>query len=89
MASIGVLAKNAHDALEKAVEVVEEHGRPERLENLQNITIPYATTRNPDHLASFQAELCAALAEIIEVQDARIEALEKAAKPASSSKKNK
>ncbi len=82
MPTTTTLAARAHVALEKAMEVAAEHGSAERLEGLQNITTERANLRSPHHLAAFQAELFASLAEIIEGQDRRIAALEDAAKPA-------
>lgn len=73
MATAAIMAAQAQHAHERAVEVVAEHGRPERLENLQNISVAQARPRNPEHLNAFQAELIASLAEIIEGQARRLE----------------
>lgn len=73
MATAAIMASQAQQAHEKAMEVVVEHGRPERLENLQNIGIAHARPRNPEHLNAFQAELISALAEIVDGQARRLE----------------
>lgn len=61
-----IVAANTERAHVRALEVVREHGPAERVERLESITVGMASTRNPAHLASFQAELTAALAEMVE-----------------------
>lgn len=80
MATSAIIAARTEQAHSRALEVVREHGPAERAERLDDITVGHAVTRNPQHLAGFQAELVAALAEIVEGQGRRISKLEKAAK---------
>ena len=75
MATAAILGAQAHKARERTMEVVAEHGRPERLETLQNMTVAAATTRNPETLNAFVAETFAALAEIVGDQAGRISEL--------------
>ncbi|MDQ3639631.1 MAG: hypothetical protein M3426_16910 [Actinomycetota bacterium] len=89
MPTAATLGARAHAALEKATEVVAEHGSAERLEGLQNITTDRANTRSPHHLAAFQAELFASLAEIVQDQAHRIAELEKANTAKSAAPKKK
>ncbi len=72
MASTAIVAVRMEQAHEKALAIVEELGAPDRVENLQTVTVGQATLRNPAHLASFQAELIVALAEVLEGQERRI-----------------
>lgn len=88
MPTTKTLSARAHTALEKATEVIAEHGSPESLEGLRNITVDRANTRSPHHLNAYQAELLAGLAEIIEGQARRIAALEEAAKLTTTRKKS-
>lgn len=87
MAKSTIIAARTERAHARALEVVREHGPEERAERLDDITVGQAVTRNPQHLAGFQAELIAALSEIVEDQDRRISKLEKAAKASAKSGK--
>lgn len=64
MASTKIAAERMELAHRKAVEVVKTHGSPERVANLEAMDNP--NTRRPQHLAAYQAELIASLAEMVE-----------------------
>lgn len=77
-----------YHAHEKALEVARKHASEERVANLENLCGPsIPNTRQPEFLASFQAELIAWLSEICEDQDRRIGELEKAAAAKSTARK--
>ena len=78
------LAAQSHDAHERALAIVEDHGGPERVERLQATTVGMATTRNPQHLVAFQAEILASLAELYDELDLRVTRLENAVAKAAS-----
>jgi hypothetical protein len=76
MTATTVVAVRMAHAHNRVQEVVMAHGSLERAQRLEDLGAE-ATPRLPVHLASYQGELMAALAEIVEEQNARIEALEK------------
>jgi hypothetical protein len=77
--TLGAQSQLAH---QRALEVIEDHGDPERVERLRTIPVPMATTRNPHHLVAFQAEIIASLAELYDELDLRVGRLENAAQEA-------
>jgi hypothetical protein len=89
MATKASLAIQVQAAQEKALQVVAKHGTAERLENIERIPLDQAHTRFPEFLAALQAELIAALAEMVEEQGRRISELEEAAKSATPKKSAK
>lgn len=89
MPTANTLAAAAELAHGRALEVVREHGPAERAERLDNITVTHAVVSNPHHLVTFQAELLASLAEIIEGQHRRISELETAAREAATAAEEK
>lgn len=80
MAKSTIVAARMERAHARTLEFVREHGPAERVERLESIPLAQVTTSNPTHLAGFQAELMASLAEIVEGQERRIARLEKGAK---------
>ncbi len=76
MAKKETLAKQAVEAQEVALEVVAEHGSAACQARIALIPLERAHARFPEFLTALHAELLAALAEIIQAQDARIYALE-------------
>jgi hypothetical protein len=80
MPKAATLAAQSELAHQRALEVVEDHGDPERVERLQATTVPMATARHPQHLVAFQAEILASLAELYDELDLRVTRLEEAAK---------
>ncbi len=64
MVATRIAAARMELAHKEAVEVVKAHGSPERLAKLEAMDNP--NTRRPEALASFQAELIASLAGMVE-----------------------
>ena len=64
MASTRIASERMELAHREAVEVVKAHDSPERLAKLEAMNNP--NTRRPEALASFQAELIASLAGMVE-----------------------
>ena len=62
MTSTEILAARAHEAYERALEVIQGFGSSERTERLEVMHTP--NTRHPVALSAYQADLVAALAEI-------------------------
>lgn len=80
MTSTAHAAVKMQQAHERALDVLTEHGSSERAERLSAAQSP--TIKRPVHLASYQAEIVAGLAEIVEGQAERIAELEEARKSA-------
>lgn len=76
MATTAIAAVRMEQAHERAMRIVRKHGAEESVTNLENLDNP--NTRQTTHLASYQAELIAALAGMVEtLMSERSESLSK------------
>ncbi len=85
MASTAAAGAIKHEADSRTVAVLEAHGRPGAVEDLQ--TTGAGSPRDLWHAFAAQSVMIAGLAELVQDQAQRITALEDAAKPAASAKK--
>ncbi len=65
MATTAIAEMRMVQAHERAMRIVRKHGAEEIVANLENLDSP--NTRQLAHLASYQAQLIAALAEMVDV----------------------